>query len=562
MDRPPAVPEKSHHQKKSISVVSRTYSVYDSSGAKRPGARERNIKYGSGKFSGIVLDPQPGDSPLDPLNWPRWRKELFYVGICLAGAIVGIFRTLLVSVNGVLATQFGVSYTAAAAFTGVPLIFAAFSAFGASVLAQVCGKRLIYLVASLTLLTASLWNMHVEQSYGAFMASRIFQALGWGPFEVLLLVSIKDVFFVHERKVRTIFFNVLLIGTTWGAPILGGRLSQSKHGFGDQIMYVNFAQSLSILLFIIAMPETSYHRRKNTKLLRSDSASITTVVITSEQPTGSPFQRYTRTLNLMPYMRPFSMRKFQQSLRALVAPSTILISLLTIPLVASSIAIAQNVSLIFSGNPIFLFPARVGYLFALPAGFAVLAYIIFSFAHVFLEKKNAALNPSSTRTLGWASAGFLIGVTGLLAFGIYTVAKLAPVGKSFIAGIPASDFSLKIVSLLFGIIIAGSVLLHAAGSAHLASASIDLAPSHDMLQNIMAGILVMAFPGFVSSLERLKGTVIAITVIQIVLGSTVGAIMFTMGERIKRMDENLLSIKSQDAKSIKRWSTNKSFFEA
>lgn len=27
----------------------------------------------------IVLVPQPSDSPNDPYNWPRWKKELFTV---------------------------------------------------------------------------------------------------------------------------------------------------------------------------------------------------------------------------------------------------------------------------------------------------------------------------------------------------------------------------------------------------------------------------------------------------------------------------------------------------
>lgn len=29
----------------------------------------------------IVLVPQPSDSPNDPYNWPRWKKELFMMTI-------------------------------------------------------------------------------------------------------------------------------------------------------------------------------------------------------------------------------------------------------------------------------------------------------------------------------------------------------------------------------------------------------------------------------------------------------------------------------------------------
>lgn len=214
MESPPQVPEKSAQQKRSISVTSKTTSAYDVNERRGPGAKRRVLKYGSGKHAGVELDPQPSDSADDPLvsqksfkshalihltrfqNWSRTKKELTFLSICLAGAVVGVFKTILVSVNGVLATQFSVSYMAAAALTGFPMIIAAFSGIGATVLSQMVGKRTIYLVSSILMLAAALWNMDIERNYGAFMAARVFQALGWGTFESLLTVSIKDVFFV------------------------------------------------------------------------------------------------------------------------------------------------------------------------------------------------------------------------------------------------------------------------------------------------------------------------------------------------------------------------------
>lgn len=37
----------------------------------------------------IVLVPQPSDSPNDPYNWPRWKKEMFTVGIAYGCGCVG-----------------------------------------------------------------------------------------------------------------------------------------------------------------------------------------------------------------------------------------------------------------------------------------------------------------------------------------------------------------------------------------------------------------------------------------------------------------------------------------
>ena len=45
------------------------------------------LKYDtSGK---TVLVPQPSDDPNDPLNWPRWRKEMFIVAAIWGTACVG-----------------------------------------------------------------------------------------------------------------------------------------------------------------------------------------------------------------------------------------------------------------------------------------------------------------------------------------------------------------------------------------------------------------------------------------------------------------------------------------
>lgn len=37
----------------------------------------------------IVLVPQPSDSPNDPYNWPRWKKEMFTVAIAYGCGCVG-----------------------------------------------------------------------------------------------------------------------------------------------------------------------------------------------------------------------------------------------------------------------------------------------------------------------------------------------------------------------------------------------------------------------------------------------------------------------------------------
>jgi hypothetical protein len=96
----------------------------------------------------------------------------------------------------------------AAAFTGLPFIIAAITSLGSTMLSQVIGKRIIYLVSGLLMLGGVLWNMHVFSSYGWVMVSRIMQAIGWGATEALVTISIRDVFFVRTLSLLTIFLQL------------------------------------------------------------------------------------------------------------------------------------------------------------------------------------------------------------------------------------------------------------------------------------------------------------------------------------------------------------------
>jgi nitrate/nitrite transporter NarK len=118
----------------------------------------------------------------------------------LTAATIGSLKTMFVTVNSVVATELNVSYSSAAALTGAPLIFGALTGVISQILSQTVGKRGIYLVSSIMMLLAAVWNMHVQGNYAEFMVSRIFQGIGWGAFEVLIAGSITDLFFVSIPK--------------------------------------------------------------------------------------------------------------------------------------------------------------------------------------------------------------------------------------------------------------------------------------------------------------------------------------------------------------------------
>jgi hypothetical protein len=372
---------------------------------------------------------------------------------------------------------------------------------------------------------------------------------------------------------------------TWGSPILGGFLSQTSGGFGNQLMVVNVIQAFAVLFMIVFVPETSFDRSNLPSADASPSSafgptSITTVTATST----SHFKACLKSLHPLKYTARFSLNSALKPIRALSAPSTILTFLLTGPMIASAYGVAYSLSQLFAAMPTFLFPERLGYIFILPLVLSIVVYALTSYISYLRYKPPHHLSrTSATDHLTAAMPGLLVGIAGLLSFGLYIEGELSPEtideGTVFSLDVTGQNLNLKIVSLLFGMLVAGSTLVSFASSAHLASSSIStssgnsnhgetlLQPSHSVLENFLIGIFIIGFPSWVQgsegNLENLKDTVIAIAVLQIVIATTIGALLFVKGEGIRAVDRRVLGIRDgeEGGNKLKRWKSERSFME-
>jgi MFS family permease len=125
-----------------------------------------------------------------------WKKNLNLLALLSMVAIVGALKTALVSVHSVLAAEEGVGYTDAVALTAVPLMVSALAGMTSTIVARVWGKRPVYLISSMLVFIGSAWDINTRGNFAQNMAARIFQGLGWGAFDTLVLGSILDTFFV------------------------------------------------------------------------------------------------------------------------------------------------------------------------------------------------------------------------------------------------------------------------------------------------------------------------------------------------------------------------------
>lgn len=344
-------------------------------------------------------------------------------------------------------------------------------------------------------------------------------------------------------------FNILSITSilfTWGSPVLGGYLSQSTSTFRTELLVVNIIQAFSVFFALFIFPETSV----------KPSTS-------SSDVSRSTLRSYASSLHPLPYTTSFT-RAALQPIRALATPSAVLTLALAGPLTASAFGLSNSLSLLFTSNPVYLFPAHLGFLFSLPVALALLCCIVIT---VLTLLSHARL--SSYRLV---VPGTVIGLVGLIAFGLYAPMHFPaqdqsqpPVSSAvFARDSGVAVLSLPVVSLLLGLLVAGAAIFGAALQLH-GSISLRYGGMESMMGdngdvnieracrvwiNILSGIFIIAIPAFAS--EQRTGTVIwlqdaaiAIAVFQILACGVVGAVTFVKGEKFKILDGKVLGFDNE-----------------
>ncbi|KAK7957160.1 uncharacterized protein PG986_006382 [Apiospora aurea] len=449
-DRPPRPPSKDDYRPMTASSKRLSLTSWVS---------KRSIKYGTGRFARVELVPQPSDDPEDPLvsylvvytsspqanitqNWPMWRKNLNFLVLAYMTALIGVMKTIFISVNGPIAIRNSVSYTAVVSLTGVPLMVSALSGTLSLLVAKLYGKRPVYLFSTAFVWIGVIWGSQVVDSFGQNMASRVFQGIGWGAFETLVLGSLQDTFF-HELEPRIIITNVISVATTWGAPLLGGVASAGSMGFAVQYQILNAFLAVGVLLVIFGAPETAFDQ----------VAAGTSSNGQGQQPrfpaielSPDGIKRYMDTMKPWSYeTRGTKLTLALQIPRATVSPTVCLLAVVTMLPQAALWSFASSLSMLFSVMPYMASPGAVG---ALMAGPALLAPGVIGvlgsgyFLKRFTPKAHVGLIGVATVLV---SAGFF-------GFGLYISG-----GQSMLTSAP--KLNLPAVSILLALLAVGAVCL-------------------------------------------------------------------------------------------------------
>ncbi|KAJ6170300.1 hypothetical protein N7485_007646 [Penicillium canescens] len=169
----------------------------------------------------IFLQPRPSDDPNDPLNWAPWRKYLNMGLVCFYVAMVAEFINANTPTWGPMEKELGFtseilndSYAAGCAAL----------ALGSVILipfALKFGRRPLYLFSTVVQFAVSIWSAKM-QTVGDLIAVNVIQCFFGSLAEVIVQMTIADLFFVHQRgRMNALYVWTWLLSSYMGILIAG-----------------------------------------------------------------------------------------------------------------------------------------------------------------------------------------------------------------------------------------------------------------------------------------------------------------------------------------------------
>ncbi|KAB5580385.1 major facilitator superfamily domain-containing protein [Coniochaeta sp. 2T2.1] len=207
----------------------------------------------------IILVPQPSDDPNDPLNWPLWSRDLllaFYSYCCLI--CIGGVGPILSAMALDLIMEFGITFTDVSLLTGYSLCATGASGLFISAATHKYGKRIPLIFSMIAAFVGTVWAA-AAQSHGSLLGARIMQGFCCSMFESVFFSIVGDLYFVHERGVRTAVVTAFIIGISNLPPVLAGKIA-TELGWRWVFWLLAIFMGIALVGSVLFGWETAYNR--------------------------------------------------------------------------------------------------------------------------------------------------------------------------------------------------------------------------------------------------------------------------------------------------------------
>ncbi|KAJ5461282.1 Major facilitator superfamily domaingeneral substrate transporter [Penicillium daleae] len=204
----------------------------------------------------VIFEPKPSSDPNDPLNWPQWRKYVnfafvsYYVMMVLA--LIDVATVTWGPVNAELGFSFVLLNDSYAAGCGALCI-------GAVILVPFAlkfGRRPIYVFSTAVQCGISIWSARM-QTVADLMLVNVLSCIVGALAEVLVQMTVADMFFVHERGLmNTLYYWVTTVGVTL-APLAGGYITLGQ-GWRWVWWWMAILFGVGLVAFVFFYEETMF----------------------------------------------------------------------------------------------------------------------------------------------------------------------------------------------------------------------------------------------------------------------------------------------------------------
>ncbi|KAL8765451.1 MAG: hypothetical protein Q9209_007478 [Squamulea sp. 1 TL-2023] len=206
---------------------------------------------------GLRVFPEPTTDPLDPLNWPRWRKHTILAIVMYLYFMFTYITTTTVPSFPELQQQLAISYSQVNWTVAVPSLGLAVGPLFWSSLADIYGRRTIILTGTLIAFGATI-GAGAANDFGGYMAARFFQGFGVSPGATVGMAVVMDLYFEYERGQKLGLWVLAIDTGLLVGPIIGGFMALVSADWIQWLTAILFG--VLLVLEFVFMSETLYPR--------------------------------------------------------------------------------------------------------------------------------------------------------------------------------------------------------------------------------------------------------------------------------------------------------------
>lgn len=219
---------------------------------------------------GVILIPQPSDSPNDPLNWSFLRKTWHLILVSFITALTAATSNDAGASQDSLNEIYGISYDAMNTGAGVLFLFIGWSCMFFAPASSLYGRRITYIICLLAGCLGCIW-FAVSKRTSDTIWSQAFVGMSEACAEAQVQQSLSDIFFQHELgSVLTLYILSTSVGSFLG-PLLAQFISDSQ-SFRWVGWWGAIISGLTLVVVIFSCEETVFDRSRYFTVYESSDA--------------------------------------------------------------------------------------------------------------------------------------------------------------------------------------------------------------------------------------------------------------------------------------------------